>query len=458
MDNHTITDMSLVVDLDRSGRLPGNIEIFAREIVRDGKEDCPRLVYFQGGPGFPAPRPVKPAGWINWALDHYRLILLDERGTGSSHPLEASVVLERGDAAAQADFLACFRADAMVADAEELRRELQGDTPWHVLGQSYGGFINTCYLSLSPEGLASVMITAGLPSVTEHAEETYRRTWRKLEERHATLEPFPKMNERLWDLAVHLEEHEEFLPGGERLTPRRLRMLGIDLGRSTGPAHLHFLTEDPYLTVNGERRLKDRFLDQVAAALSYRSQPMYGIMHETIYAGTAPGATNWAAHRMRQEFEQFALPGTPASPYGSEREARDAGAPFRLSGEHVFPWQMTDDPALAPMAEAADILAHREDFPSLYRPEVLAENEVPTSAWVYWDDMFVPAELSLATAAQIRSSQPILTNDYQHDGLGVDGPKLLQRMHEQNSRALAAKKVAKKAKKAGKAASTAAEK
>lgn len=450
--------MSLVVDLDRSGRLPGHIEIFAREVVRDGKEDCPRLVYFQGGPGFPAPRPVKPAGWINWALDHYRLILLDERGTGSSHPLEASVVLERGDAAAQADFLACFRADAMVADAEELRQELQGDTPWHVLGQSYGGFINTCYLSLSPEGLASVMITAGLPSVTEHAEETYRRTWRKLEERHATLEPFPKMNERLWDLAVHLEEHEEFLPGGERLTPRRLRMLGIDLGRSTGPAHLHFLTEDPYLTVNGERRLKDRFLDQVSAALSYRSQPMYGIMHETIYAGTAPGATNWAAHRMREEFEQFALPGTPASPYSSEREARDAGAPFRLSGEHVFPWQMTDDPALAPMAEAADILAHREDFPSLYRPEVLAENDVPTSAWVYWDDMFVPAELSLATAAQIRSSQPILTNDYQHDGLGVDGPKLLERMHEQNSRALAAKKVAKKAKKAGKAAATAAEK
>lgn len=434
LDGHTLTEMTLEVPLDYNGELAGTaladeqIAIFAREYVRDGQEKAPRLVFFQGGPGSPAPRPAPIGGWLSWALDHYRVVLLDERGTGLSTALDSATVTDVGDAALQARYLACFRADSMVYDAERLRRTLQ-DEPWHALGQSFGGFVNTSYLSLAPEGLASVMITAGLPSMNRHADDVYRLTWEATEKRHR--EYFARYagdEARAWDIAEHLQDTEEVLPTGERLTPARFRMLGIALGMSYGPDQLHLLLEDPFVRVGGKRRLRSRFLVGVGFALSYGASPMYGVLHETIYAQASSGATNWSAHRIRDEFAQFELP-------ASETEARASGAPFRFSGEHVFPWQVREDPALAPMAEAADILAAREDFPELHRPDVTADNTVPVSAWIYWDDMFVPASISLETAEAIRGLTYSLTNDYHHDGLRTDGPKLLERMHDQNREA-----------------------
>ena len=430
----TFLDHRISVPLDRSGTIPGGITVFAREIVRDGGEKAPRLVFFQGGPGSAAPRPAPVGGWIEWALGHYRVVLIDQRGTGASHPIDAAVIGEQGDPQAQADFLACFRADSIIADAEDLRHELQGDEPWHVLGQSYGGFINTAYLSRAPEGLASVMITAGLPSVTRHAIETYRLTWPLTEKRCAEMyRTFPGLRDRVWDVAVHLDEHDERLVTGERLSAARMRMLGLLLGYSYGPQSLHFMFADPFVTVRGEKRLNSRFLIEASEHLSFAANPIYGVLHESIYAGTAAGPTDWAAHRARSEFPHFALPGTPDSPFSTEREARDAGTDLLFSGEHVFPWQMREDPALAPLAEAAHLVAARP-FDSLYDLDVLAENTVPASGWIYWDDMFVPAALSLETAEQIRGFQPIITNDYHHDGLRADGAKLLERMHVLNSR------------------------
>lgn len=436
----TYHEYSYPVALDRTGKVAGTIEIFAREIVRDGHEKDPRIVFFQGGPGSPAPRPAPVGGWVDWLLGHYRVVLFDQRGTGASSPLEASAVTAQGDAEAQADYLACFRADAIIDDAEDLRHHLQGDEPWHVLGQSFGGFINTAYLSRAPHGLASVMITAGLPSVTEHATRTYELTWASTDRRNSEMfEQFDGLEERVWDVAVHLENSDERLVTGERLTPARLRMLGLVLGYSYGPQTLRFLFEQPFVTINGGKRLNARFLHDVTDRLSFATNPIYGVLHEAIYSGTTPEPTAWAAHRVRDSFPDFALPGTEQSPYATESEARQAGAPFRFSGEHVFPWQMREDPALAPMADAADLIAERQ-FGKLYDLDVLASNTVPASGWVFWDDMFVPASLSLDTAERIRGFQPILTNDYHHDGLRADGPKLLERMHEQNQKAINALK------------------
>ena len=115
------------------------ITIFAREVAEPEGRAKPFLVYLQGGPGFEAPRPTgTPRGpsWLDRALQDFRVLLLDRRGTGRSTPVKV----------ARARRLPShFRADAIVRDAELLRSAL-GSPPWSVLGQSFGGF---CVFSIS---------------------------------------------------------------------------------------------------------------------------------------------------------------------------------------------------------------------------------------------------------------------------------------------------------------------
>ena len=73
------------------------IDVFASVVTREGGEDLPYLVFLQGGPGSEAPRamhaPASPA-WLDQALAHYRVVMLDQRGTGRSTPV-GDGILER---------------------------------------------------------------------------------------------------------------------------------------------------------------------------------------------------------------------------------------------------------------------------------------------------------------------------------------------------------------------------
>lgn len=80
------------------------------------------------------------------------------------------------------------------------------------------------------------------------------------------------------------------------------------------------------------------------------------------------------------------------------------------------------------MAEAAEALAFSQRWPELYSSRVLAENTVPTAAWMYLDDVFVPYQLSKETADTIRGLKPLITNDYHHDGLRTGGPQMIERL------------------------------
>ncbi|WP_432502306.1 alpha/beta fold hydrolase [Kineococcus arenarius] len=420
VDGHDVHEHVLTVPLDRTGRAPGAVEVFAREYVRDGRERAPRLVFFQGGPGNPAPRPDVVGGWLDRALEEFRVVLLDQRGTGRSTPLDAQSLGEVGDAAAQAEHLVHFRADAIVADAEALRRALQDGEPWWALGQSYGGFVITCYLSQAPEGLAGALVTAGLPGLRCSADEVYRATYAQTAVRNEEFfARYPRDEAVARAVAQHLDGTEEFLPTGEGLSSARFRTLGIALGQQSGFDALHFVLEDPFTTVRGERRLRQRFLLEAGRRLSFAAHPLYAVLHESIYAqGPATGgATAWSAHRVREEFAGFSLDAP-------------AGAPFRFTGEHVYPWQFEQDPALVPLRGAADLLAERADLPPLYDPDVLARNTVPLAAAVYVDDMFVPYALSARTAREVRGARTFVTNAYQHDGLRMDGRRLLDGLLE----------------------------
>ena len=414
IDGHDVDEHVLTVPLDHSGATSRTIEVFAREIVRDGGTDRPRLVWFQGGPGNRANRPDAIGGWLNRALEEYRVVLLDQRGTGLSTPADRQSLAEVGDGAAQAEYLEYFRADSIVADAEVLRQALDVEK-WTVLGQSYGGFVATTYLSRAPRGLREVLVTAGLPALTGPADDVYRLTFAQTARRNAEyFARYPMDARTMRDVVAHLRGTEELLPTGEALSVRRFLQVGIQLGSSTGFDALHYLHESPFTTVRGEKVLRERFLREVSSIVSFAANPLYAVMHETIYAqGEASGgATAWAAHRVRESTPEF---------------DPDAATPL-LTGEHIFPWQFDEDPALVPLRDAAELLAAREDFPALYDPSVLAENEVPVAAAIYHDDMFVPREPSLTTAAAIRGLRPLVTNEYQHDGIRADGHNLLDRL------------------------------
>ena len=61
-----------------------NVQVFARELYTRGGANRPCLLFLQGGPGFPSQRPVGASGWISAALKEFRVILLDQRGTGKA--------------------------------------------------------------------------------------------------------------------------------------------------------------------------------------------------------------------------------------------------------------------------------------------------------------------------------------------------------------------------------------
>src|SRR5690349_16596384 len=78
------------VPLDHSAPGGESITVFAREVAEPDGRDKPFLVFLQGGPGFEAPRPTRhPSlpGWLDRALQEFRVLMLDERGTGRSTPV-----------------------------------------------------------------------------------------------------------------------------------------------------------------------------------------------------------------------------------------------------------------------------------------------------------------------------------------------------------------------------------
>ncbi len=134
-----LTEHEFRVPLDHSQPDGEKLTVFAREVAEPDGRDRPFLVFFQGGPGSEAPRPTRnpsSSGWMDRALQDYRVLMLDQRGTGRSTPVGD---LPGMTPEQQAAYLQHFRADSIVRDAEWIRSAL-GVEQWSILGQSFGGF------------------------------------------------------------------------------------------------------------------------------------------------------------------------------------------------------------------------------------------------------------------------------------------------------------------------------
>ncbi len=277
-----LTEHELEVPLDHAMPEGERITVFAREVAAPDGCDKPFLVYLEGGPGSEAPRPTASSpGWLPRALQDFRVLLLDQRGTGRSTPVGA---LEGLTPAEQAERLAHFRADAIVRDAELLRAHL-GSEPWSVLGQSFGGFTLLAYLSQAPEGLREALFTGGLPPIGPRIDEVYALTYAAAQQRSRRyFERYPGDADRLRTAAALAPR----LPSGDRLGHRRLRQLGNLLGAGDGPERLHAILELPPGS--------PAFAHDAEAALGWARNPLYAVLHEACWADG--GATRWAADRL----------------------------------------------------------------------------------------------------------------------------------------------------------------
>ncbi|MGW6354694.1 alpha/beta fold hydrolase [Streptomyces sp. NPDC055092] len=414
-----LTDRRFSVPLDHDHPEGERIELFAREAVAIGKEhaNLPWLLYLQGGPGFGANRFSGKQAWLGRALQDHRVLLLDQRGTGSSTPANRQTLPLRGGPREQADYLTHFRADSIVRDCEAIRGDVTGGAPWTVLGQSFGGFCATHYLSTAPEGLTAAVITGGLPTLDGHADDVYRAAHPRIERKVAAhYARYPQDVERARRIAEYLAEHEPVLNGGYQLTVEAFQSLGILLGGTDGSDRLHYLLEDAFVRTPAGVELSDAFQEDVQATLSYAGHPLYALVHEAIY-GQDARPTNWSAERVRGEFPQFDAAKTLAG-----------DGPLLFTGESVHPWMFDCDPALRPLRETAELLAARTDWAPLYDPARLAANEVPAVAAVYHDDMYVDTAHALRTARTVKGLRTWVTDEFEHDGLRAGAPRVLDRL------------------------------
>ncbi|MCZ2134667.1 MAG: alpha/beta hydrolase [Burkholderiales bacterium] len=398
------------------------IEVFAREVWAPDREgqQLPWLVFFQGGPGFGAPRPMGPNGWIGRALRDFRVLLLDQRGCGLSSPVTAQTLAALGDAQRQAAWLRHFRADNIVRDAEAIRRQLIGDEPWSVLGQSFGGFCAMRYLSSAPEGLREVLITGGIPPLTRTTDDIYRATYPRVRAKNLRYYArYPEDRQRVRDIVAHLLDHEVTMPRGGRLTPERFLQLGIAFGASDGFEAVHYLLEEAFVDIGGARHLNANFLLGIEEAQSFDSHPIYALLHEACY--TQGEASAWSAGRLRDSMPGFALPRTAAQALASDE-------PILFTGEMIYPWMFEQYPGLIALRGAAEALAAKTDWPALYDVQRLRRNRVPVAAAVYYDDMYVHREFSEETAAIVPNMRLWVTNEHEHNGLRADGEKIFERL------------------------------
>ena len=398
--------------LDYQAKGGQQIQVFAREVVDLAKDsqELPWLIYFQGGPGFPSPRVSGESGWIKRALQNYRVLLLDQRGTGNSTVISHETLAHLSPEQ-QAEYLTHFRADNIVRDAEAIREKF-GVKQWSTIGQSFGGFCTLSYLSLFPQSLQRCYVTGGIPSIEREADDVYRATYKRVEDKNrAFFAQFPQAQAMCREISDYLLNNEVRLPNGQVFTVEQFQLIGINLGAGAANLPMYFTLESAFVEANGKKQLSYSFLNQMQQEQGYLTNPIYAILHESIYCqGTA---SNWSAHRVREQYPHFNY---------------QSGGEFRFTGEMVYPWMFDQLETLKPLREAANILAEKSNWGILYNAERLGKNTVPMACAVYADDMYVELDYSLETLANIPNSKAWITNEYEHNGLRADGERIVDKL------------------------------
>ncbi|MEA2245628.1 MAG: hypothetical protein QOH46_157, partial [Solirubrobacteraceae bacterium] len=186
---------TLTVPLDRSGRVPGTVGLkfaAARAVPRGGRV----LIALSGGPGQPTVDAASSfAVGLDSALSRYRLVVLDQRGTGGSGALrcpevqrllslDAFLPTATGVCAARIGPRRAFYTTAdTVLDLESLRQAL-GAQKVALMGISYGTHVALQYARAFPQNVDRLILDSivGPDGPEPFLLDTYRNVPRVLRE------------------------------------------------------------------------------------------------------------------------------------------------------------------------------------------------------------------------------------------------------------------------------------
>jgi hypothetical protein len=78
-----------------------------------------------------------------------------------------------------------------------------------------------------------------------------------------------------------------------------------------------------------------------------------------------------------------------------------------------------------PFVETMELLAERVWERPLFDRDALSRNKIPVAAQVYTQDMYVPLDLSLETAAVVPGLRVVQDETHHHDALRKHGVEVL---------------------------------
>ncbi|KAI8340332.1 Alpha/Beta hydrolase protein [Chlamydoabsidia padenii] len=398
------------------------IKVFVRHLVPIDKikqiKSLPFLLYLQGGPGFEIASPGSAqSGWIKVAFDHgYQVLLLDQRGTGLSTPVSAASLERFSSTEEKVDYLTNFRADSIVRDCETIRlfltdgRSINDERRISLLGQSFGGFCITTYLSLFPNSIHKAYITGGVPPLVDNPDAVYRALYpRILKKNKLYYKKYPQDVVKVRRIHEYLWNNKVDLPNGGILSPRRFLQLGILFGGSGGYDTLHETVTLCMNDLNTIEKLSYKTLNHIQQLQSWDTNVIYCILHEAIYCQNQQ-ASRWSAERLLNE--EF------ATEFEWRLDQLQPDQPIHFTGETIYPFMLDDFAELRHLAPVAQQLAEHKwsdlyDIPTLNTLNS-DDQKMELAGVSYFDDMYVDRELSEYTASQINGFQQYITNQYAH--------------------------------------------
>ena len=360
------------------------ITVFAREVADPDGREKPWLVYLQGGPGHESPRPTgnpRGPGWLDRALKDFRVLLLDQRGTGRSTPVTG----RRARGVPHALPRRHDRARLRAASAQRSARRRGACS-----ARATAGSRSSRYLSFAPDGLREAFITGGVPGIGVARSTT------------SSAPPGSGSIERN-------RRYYERYPAGPRADAGALepRTSAADGDRLTRRLRTRQLARD-------ERRLRARALRaRAAAGLAGVQGRRAGPARARTQPDLRAAARGLLGRRLRHRL------------VGAARRGRTTAAPECFTAEHILPWMFegrrwrgarADDARRSTSGRGCSTrtccAATRCRSPRRSTPR--------TSTWSARSPRRPP-----------RSSPNFhawITNEYDHNGLRVDGERILGRL------------------------------